>query len=113
MKFLPERRVISAFGDGGFRFGDHSHRGHLLVLPSGMRAWDGADFSPVFAESAEIDFFILGTGVGFNRLEPALAQRFVELGISADAMSTSAAVRTYNLMLGDARRVAAAMLAVS
>ncbi|MDE2384966.1 MAG: Mth938-like domain-containing protein [Alphaproteobacteria bacterium] len=112
MKFLPERRLITSFGDGGFRFGDHSHRGHLLVLPSGMRAWDGADLSAVRAESEEIDFLLIGTGTKFQRMSDGMAAQLRSLGVSGDAMTTSAAVATYNLMLGDKRRVAAAFLAV-
>ncbi len=112
MKFLPERRAITSFGDGGFRFGDHSHRGHLLILPSGMRAWDGADYTGVFAEAEEIDFLVVGSGARLNRIAPGLAERLQKAGISADAMSTSAAVHSYNLMFGEARRVAAALIAV-
>jgi uncharacterized protein len=113
MKFLPERRPIASFGNGGFRFGDQSHKGHLLILPSGMRAWDGVDLSAIFAESGEIDFFLFGTGGSFKRIEAGAAARFMKLGVSADSMTTSAAVHTYNLMLGDQRRVAAALLAVA
>ena len=112
MKFLPERRAIASFGDGGFRFGDHSHLGHLLILPSGMRAWDGVDFTAVFAEADDIDFLILGTGVKLQRISTELAAQLQTSRISADAMSTSAAVHSYNLMLGEARRVAAGFLAV-
>jgi uncharacterized protein len=112
MKYLPERRAIGSFGDGGFRFADHSHRGHLLVLPSGMRAWDGQDFSLVFAEAEHIDFLVVGTGLKLTRMSGELAQRLQASGINADAMSTSAAVHSYNLMFGEARRVAAALLAV-
>src|SRR3978361_207877 len=103
MKFLPEQRPIDAFGDGGFRFGDHSHRGDLLSLPAGMQAWDGSDYSGIFAEASELDFLIVGSGVRLERISPALAQRFAAAGLNADAMTTAAAVRTYNLMLGDAR----------
>jgi len=112
MKFLPERRAIASFGDGGFRFGDHSHLGHLLILPSGMRAWDGVDLTAVFAEADDIDFLILGTGVKLQRISTELAAQLQTSRISADAMSTSAAVHSYNLMLGEARRVAAGFLAV-
>jgi len=112
MKFLPERRAIASFGDGGFRFGDHSHKGHVLILPSGMRAWNGVDLSAVFTEADEIDFLILGTGLKLQRIPTQLATRLQTMGISADAMSTSAAVHSYNLMLGEARRVAAGFLAV-
>ena len=112
MKFLPERRPISSFGDGGFRFGDHSHKGHLLVLPSGMSAWDGKDFGPVLTEKDEIDFLVVGTGVKFARLDARIALQFLKLGINADAMTTSAAIHSFNLMLGEGRRVAACLIAV-
>ena len=57
-KFLPRRALIDGFGDGGFRFAGMSHRGALLVLPSGMRAWrpsslddvEGRDFAAVIAD---------------------------------------------------------------
>jgi len=110
MKLLPERRPIASFGNGGFRFGDHSHRGHLLILPSGMSAWDGIDYAPVMAEISEIDFFVIGTGAKLARLSPAIAKALHPLQV--DAMSTSAAIHTYNLMLGEGRRVAAALIAV-
>ena len=112
MKFLPERRAIASFGSGGFRFGDHSHLGHLLVLPSGMRAWDGKDFSAVLAEKDEIDFFVVGTGANLVRLDAKIAEAFFKLGINADAMTTSAAIHSFNFMLGEERRVAAAFMAV-
>ncbi len=112
MKFLPERRAIASFGGGGFRFGDHSHQGHLLVLPSGMRAWDGKDFNAVLAEKDDIDFFVVGTGIRFIRLDAKVAQQYFESGINADAMSTSAAVHSFNFMLSEERRVAAAFMAV-
>lgn len=113
MKFLPERRPISSYGDGGFRFGDHSHRGNLLVLPSGMRAWDGKDFSEVLSEKEEIDFLLVGTGAKRKALDAGLASSMEEAGISVDCMSTSAAVATYNVMLAEGRRVAAAFIAVT
>ena len=112
MKFLPERRAIASFGGGGFRFGDHSHLGHLLVLPSGMRAWDGKDFSAVLAEKDEIDFLVVGTGVRFVRLDASVTQQFLDSGVSVDAMTTSAAIHSFNFMLGEERRVAAAFIAV-
>ncbi len=112
MKFLPERRPISSYGDGGFRFGDHSHRGDLLVLPSGMSAWDGKDFSGVLAEKSEIDFLIMGTGAKLKQLDPRLAASVEAVGVSVDAMPTAAAIATYNVMLAEGRRVAAAFIAV-
>ena len=107
MKLLPERRAITSFGDGGFRFGDHSHRGHILVLPSGMRDWDGEDFTELKAEQDAIDFFILGTGTQLVRSALKLSP-----AVQFDAMTTSAAIHSYNYMLAEGRRVAAAFIAV-
>ncbi len=109
MKFLPQRTAIDSFGQGGFRFAGHSHQGHLLVLPSGMRAWDGVDFSAVIAERSDIDFLVIGTGPKRQRMSLAL---LAGEGLIADCMTTSAAIHSYNFMLGEARRVAAAFLAV-
>ena len=38
-RFLPGRHQLEAYGNGGFRFGGMSHRGSVLALPSGVRAW--------------------------------------------------------------------------
>ena len=112
MKFLPERHVIASFGDGGFRFAHLSHQGPLLVLPSGMHAWDGTAVEKLLAEAGDIDFLVWGTGARFKPLNPAVTKMLGAENLWPDAMSTSAAVHSYNLMLGEARRVAAALLPV-
>jgi uncharacterized protein len=112
MKFLPQRAAIDSFGQGGFRFADHSHQGHLLVLPSGMRAWDGTTFDEAMAENAEIDFFVIGTGASFKGTYKTMLAQLQQHGIFADCMTTSAAIHSYNYMLAEKRRVAAAFIAV-
>ena len=112
MKFLPQRYPIASFSNGGFRFGDHSHLGHLLVLPSGMRAWDGEDYLLLAAECAEIDFVILGTGAEMKRPSKSVLTYFNSLNLPFDFMSTSSAVHTYNQVLSEGRRVAAGFLAL-
>src|ERR1044071_5384144 len=67
---FPGRAPIDAYGNGGFRFADMSHRGSILCLPSGIYAWsvataeelDAAAFAPVFAEKAQLGLLLLGTG---------------------------------------------------
>jgi uncharacterized protein len=112
VKFLPQRYAIASFGSGGFRFGDHSHLGNLLVLPSGMRAWDGTDFSELFAERADIDFVLMGTGAQMVRPPRATFDFFATHNLPFDFMSTSSAVHTYNQVLSERRRVAAAFIVV-
>ncbi len=113
MKFLPQQYAIASFGNGGFRFGDHSHLGHLLVLPSGMRAWDGSDFSLLLAERADIDFVLLGTGKDMVRPSRAVFELFASENLPFDFMNTSSAVHTYNQVFFERRRVAAGFFAVA
>ena len=112
MKRLPQVFPIASFGAGGFRFGSHSHLGSLLVLPSGMRAWDGSDFSALIAEKALIDFVLLGTGAEMRRPPVEVLELFAAENLNVDFMSTSSAVHTYNVMLAEGRRLAAAFVAV-
>lgn len=112
MKFLPQRFAIASFGSGGFRFGEHSHLGHLLVSPSGMRAWDGADFTLLLAEREQIDFVLMGTGTTMIRPAKSIFEFFELSKIQFDFMSTSSAVHTYNQVLSEGRRVAVGFIAV-
>jgi len=117
---FPGRAPIDAYGNGGFRFADMSHRGSILCLPAGIMAWrpttvgeiDATVFDEVLASAADIDILLVGTGIDLVPLAPALKAAFREVAISADPMSTGAAVRTYNVLLAENRAVAAALLAV-
>ena len=117
---LPRRVPIEGYGKGGFRFGDMSHRGSLLCLPDGIWAWpvDGTTaltdeaFASVFDRGHDLDFFIVGTGTLPWIMPDPLRQRFREMHVSADTMTTGAAVRTYNVMLMESRRVGAGLIAI-
>lgn len=118
--FLPGRHGIDAYGNGGFRFGQMSHRGSILLLPSGVRAWevsepagiDGPSLAPVLAEAEGIELLLVGTGADIVLLPEPLRQRLKAAGIGVDAMQTGAAARTYNILMAENRKVAAALLAV-
>jgi uncharacterized protein len=117
---LPTPATIDAYGNGGFRFADMSHRGSLLCLPDGIWGWpvtqfselDEAALAKVFAQAKAIDIFLIGCGRDAAILPDALRTRFRSLAISADTMPTGAAVRTYNILFGERRRVGAALIAV-
>lgn len=118
--FYPGQAPIDAYGDGGFRFAGMNHRGSLLALPGGIRAWDAVgiedltsdSFAPLFAERDRIEFVVLGTGAKQWFAAPALRQEFEALGLGLEAMTTGAAARTYNVLLAEGRKIAAALLAV-
>lgn len=117
---LPRQALIDAHGAGGFRFAGMSHRGSLLCLPDGIWAWPVAApamltedaLSMVFARAGDLDFFVLGTGAQPWSMPETLRARFRQAHVSADAMATGPAVRTYNVMLMESRRVAAGLIAV-
>ncbi len=117
---FPGRAPIDAYGNGGFRFADMSHRGSIMCLPSGIHGWEPrdatalecADFDRVLEQAEKIEILLVGTGKDLKPLPRDLRQALREAGISADPMSTGAAVRTYNVLLAEDRAVAAALVAV-
>jgi len=119
-RHLPQPAPIDAYGNGGFRFGGLSHRGSILCFPDGIWAWPVtalADVSPealaaAFARADALDFFLIGGGRDPFVLPEALRQRFRDVSLSVDAMPTGAAVRTWNVLLAEGRRVGAALIAV-
>ena len=117
---FPGRAPIDAYGNGGFRFADMSHRGSILCLPSGIHGWEPADpaalvaedFNRVLAEAGGIDILLVGTGTDLKPLPAGQTPPLREAALPADPMSTGAAVRTYNVLLAEDRLVAAALVAV-
>ncbi|QFT32270.1 hypothetical protein FIV00_17395 [Labrenzia sp. THAF82] len=117
---FPGRAPLDAYGEGGFRFAEMSHRGSLLCVPSGIYGWDVSApekfsqnaFEKVFQEQEDIEVLLIGTGTELRPLPQDLKTLFREAGILADPMSTGAAVRTFNVLLSEDRAVAAALLAV-
>jgi uncharacterized protein len=117
---LPRSAPIDAYGKGGFAFADMSHRGSLLCLPDGIWAWevtkpaeiDEYSLSRVLAAANSIDSLIIGTGTEVWVAPNRLREAFRAVHVSLDAMQTGPAIRTYNIMIGERRRVAAALIAV-
>jgi uncharacterized protein len=117
---LPRPAPIDAYGNGGFRFAGMSHRGSLLCFPDGIWAWpvagpaelNEAALEPIFARAGTLDFFLIGAGVAPWVLPDALRARFRDASLSVDVMATGAAVRTYNILLAENRRVGAGLIAV-
>ncbi len=116
----PYPAPITAYGNGGFRFADMSHRGSILCLPSGIHVWsasagDGltlADFEEVLAELPKRYVLLLGTGGSQIFPDAEITRAFAQAEIGLEPMSTGAAARTYNLLLSEGRWIAAALIAV-
>ncbi|MDO8400213.1 MAG: Mth938-like domain-containing protein [Bradyrhizobium sp.] len=117
---LPRSAPIEAYGKGGFAFAEMSHRGSLLCLPDAIWAWpvarpeeiDRASLARVFEAAGGIDTLIIGTGTGVWLAPTALRDALRAVRVMLDTMQTGPAITTYNIMIGERRRVAAALIAV-
>jgi uncharacterized protein len=117
---FPGQAPIDAYGNGGFRFADMSHRGSIVCLGNGVHAWDVAaadqidliTMGPLLAALQPPSFVLLGTGA--SQVFPMLDVRraFMDAKIGLEPMDTGAACRTYNVLLAEGRPVAAALIAV-
>lgn len=116
--FVPGRFPIDAYGQGGFRFAEMSHRGSLLALPSGIRSLaaqvpgdlDRALLAAVFDEKDAIEYLLIGTGPEWLPVDAGLECELRAAGLRLDVMATAPAAQTYNVLLAEDRRVAAVLL---
>jgi uncharacterized protein len=119
-RHLPHAAPIDAYGNGGFRFADMSHRGSLLCMPDGIWAWpverpdqiDEQALALVLARTNDLDTLIIGTGREMAPFPQTLRQTLRTAGVVVDTMQTGPAIRVYNIMIGERRRVAAGLIAV-
>ena len=117
---FPRSAPIDGYGNGGFAFAGMSHRGSLLCLPDSIWAWDVTQPSQidrytlqrVFDAANSIDTLIVGTATEVWIPPLALRNALRAVKVVLDPMQTGPAIRTYNVMIGERRRVAAALIAV-
>ena len=117
---FPGRAPIDAYGNGGFRFADISHRGSILALPSGIEAWavkgaaeiNAAALSRILDEAADIEILLIGTGQDMVPLSRQARAALAAANLEPELIATGAAVRTFNVLLSEERAAAAALVAV-
>ena len=114
-----DRQVIESYGAQGFRVSGVVHSGAILVLPQATTAWPVAgvaditigSLAPVLDAGAQI--LLLGCGRRVAPISASLRSDLRARGVVIDAMDTGAACRTYNVLLAEDRRVAAALLPIA
>jgi uncharacterized protein len=113
-----DRQVIESYGRTGFRVSGVAHEGAVLVFPEATQPWAGAadiarltrdSFAAVLAHG-EVEILLVGCGPRMALFPAAVRAALREAGIVVDTMDTGAACRTYNVLLAEDRRVAAALL---
>ncbi len=114
------RTIIQGYGAGGFTIDGKRLTGSMLVFPDRLVAWPVAAFDQVTPESLAditaaapvVEILLIGSGAQTLRAPAALRKALRDAGIALDVMDTGAACRTYNVLLAEERRVAAALIAV-
>ena len=113
---FESRLPIDGYGQGGFRVAGVVHRGPLGLVPEGVIAWGGLpDLGPFLERAAAFDVLLVGTGAAMAPLPEGFAAARSALeaaGAGAEVMATPSACRTYNVLLAEGRRVAAALMPV-
>ena len=114
------RQVIRGYGGGGFFIAERRYTGSVLVfrervLPwpvSGVDALSVDDFADVRAASGGVDILLIGCGSGTAGIADRVRDRLRSDGIVVEPMDTGAACRTWNVLLSEERRAAAALIAI-
>ncbi len=121
--FAPGSHLIAAHGGGAFAFAGMLHHGSILATPRGVRPIEASSaealneraLAPLFREIAEapgsIEFVVLGTGAQMTLVPKTLRAALRQAGLRFEAMATGPALRVYNVMRSEDRRVAAALIA--
>ena len=111
------RQVIESYGPRGFRVSGIAYAHAILVFPDLTLDWAVAGIAAVTAETLRpvierggTEILLLGCGARMTPVPAATRQALKAAGVSLEPMDTGAACRTYNVLLGEDRRVAAALL---
>ncbi|MGB0498463.1 MAG: Mth938-like domain-containing protein [Rubricella sp.] len=103
---------VDGYGPGFFRLKGEVHEGALLLLPDGPARWDAYATAPILAAAAAIDVVLLGTGAEIAAAPDGFTEALEAAGIGVEVMATPSACRTYNVLLGEGRRIGAALIPV-
>ena len=114
------RQLIESYGAGGFQVSGQRFQGGVIVSGTETLSWPVSDFggvsletlAPVFRLDPAPDLLIIGCGADMALPDPALRAALKARGLSLETMASGAACRTYNVLIGEERHVAAALIAV-
>jgi len=114
------KQIITGYGSGQFRINGIVHSSSLLILPDRALPWAITanqaitleSLQPVLNTKGQVELLLIGCGKNQSVLPPKIKTALKEAGISLEVMDTGAACRTFNILVGEGRRVAAAVVAV-
>ncbi len=109
----PGGLPIEGYGPGFFRVAGAPRPAPIAVMPSGLVEWSGYDDpEPLLAGADDVDILFVGTGPEIANPPSSFRTALEEAGIGVEIAASPAACRTYNVLLGEGRRVGIALLPV-
>jgi uncharacterized protein len=108
--------TITAYGEGYVMVNSQRFEENLIVLPEKIQSWDVAGFGALQESDFQVfidmhlEILLLGTGPKQRFPDPRLTRALAARRIGVEAMDLHAACRTYNILMAEERRVAAALL---
>lgn len=118
---IPEGRLmVDSYGPGRFKIRGTHYPSSILLFPDRVETWPviKADdltlqsLSAVQAEEPPVEVLLLGTGSGMHLIPSSLRSEIRAAGLIMDIMDTGAACRTFNILMTEGRRAAAALIAL-
>lgn len=114
----PVLQIINGYAPGTFHVSGVDYEGPILVIPNRTVRWDVTgladatldSFQPVIEASPKVELLLLGCGRSIRPVPQALRAGLRQHGIVVEPLDTGAACRHYAVLLGENRRVAAALL---
>ncbi len=117
------RQIVESYGSGRFRVSGRVFEGSILVLTDRTAAWPVVDIASMTLESlaavaeaaraGTIDLLLVGCGARMAPIPAQVRQALRDVGVVMEPMDTGAACRTYNVLMAEGRRVAAALIAIT
>ena len=111
------QNLIRAYSGGEVRINEMGFARSLIVMPDRIVTdWPPQTFAELRAEdfaaiaALQPEVVLLGTGARLQFPKAALSRALTEARIGLETMDTAAACRTYNILMAEGRRVAAALL---
>lgn len=111
------QNTFTAYGEGYVSVNAVRHLGNLVVLPDRLIAdWTQASFETLSTSDFELlaaldaEIILLGTGAQLRFPRAELLQPLIKAQIGLEVMDSQAACRTYNVLAGEGRKVAAALI---
>ena len=108
--------TVTGYGEGYVLVNGQRHESSVIVLPERVVVWSAANFQSLSAEDFEplaslgAEIVLLGTGARQRFPHPRLTQALSGARIGLEVMDLKAACRTYNILVAEERKVAAALL---